>query len=301
MTGPLDVHPAQAATVMAGTWPLTDPEGPCRTWPLEPGVGCLPGDPAQWSTLQRFAVTDATEILWHLTAGHFGLCRVTVRPTGRPVRCHRVLQGVPVAAVGAEPGLCEGSCGCTRLQEVVLPGPVYRDPPGADLVHTLEVWVDGVQLPGGYALVGDGRLLRADGVGWPRCQHLERPLVPAAGDPATVSLGTFGVTYWRGRPVPAGGRRAVATLACELVRASTGDGACRLPARVEVMEREGVTYRMIDKQEFLRQGRVGIIEIDVWIASVNPRGRRSHPAVFSPDDLDYGAVPTSSAYPGQGG
>jgi hypothetical protein len=287
------VHPAAASAAAElaaaggdGTWALTDPDGPCRTWPLAPGCGCLPPNPAVWTELHRLAVEDATTILWSLTAGVFGLCRVTVRP-GRHTPCG---------------GADVGWCGCPYTPEIKLPGPVFRDPPGVSAPkYPIEVWIDGAALPATeYRLVEPDRLLRVGCAGWPGCQHLDRPLEPVDGQPDSA-LGTFGIRYWRGRPVPPGGRRAVALLACELWRACTGDAACRIPARVELVEREGVTYRIIDKQEFLSKGRIGITEIDTWLASVNPRARRGPPAVFSVDDPPLVGERTASTYPGEPG
>lgn len=284
MTDPYGVHPGETAAPAAdplvdtdGTWAMPpDTDGPCRTWPLAPGLGCLTGPAAGWDAAQRFAVEDATDTLWRLTAGRYGMCRVTVRPGHQapgPGCCSATLVW-PASPVVSPTG---SGCHCSPQRVVQLPGPVV---PGREV----QVWLDGAQLTTGYRLLPDGRLLRGDGQpGWPGCQQLDRPLQPDLGG-AQTPVGTFGILYWRGLPVPAGGQRAVALLACELYRAATGDDQCRIPARVELVEREGVTYRQIDRQAFLDKGRVGITEIDQWLAAVNPRGRRSPPGVFSPDD-----------------
>lgn len=292
MTSPDTTEPVGAD----GTWPIRPAGGPCRTWPLDPSCGCLPADPHTWDGDQQHAVEVATEILWRATAGRFGLCRETVRP------CHH---GAPDCDpprhgwTGPRPVLYGGawrnvtcscrdrrSCGCGTEQLLTLPGPVYVAPPA----YELEVWVDGHQLTDGWRLYHDNRLLRTDSRAWPDCQHLERP---------HTEPGTFAVIFWRGAPVPPGGRRAVAQLACELYKACHGDGEdCRIPpGQVQKIEREGVTYTYVDPSTFLTAGRTGITEIDLWLSAVNPGGHRSPPGVWSEDLPDMWSEHTSGGLP----
>lgn len=285
-----------------GTWDMPPGAGPCRTWPAAAECSPLDADPAKWTAEQRNAVEVATEILWRLTAGRFGLCQETIRP------CQRRYLSCPPDANGVYPRLIEGrwhnltcgcgrrgSCSCDPPAKIDLPGPVFWSPAPDDTtgrVDTgpwgIEVWIDGEKLPeGSLLLLNQSRLLRTDGQGWPDYQHLDRPL---------TEHDTFGIRYWRGTPVPPGGRRALAALAWELVRACQGDQECRLPDRVREISREGITMTMVDPQEFLTEGRTGITEIDLWLSTVNPTKQRSPSAVWSPDlpqqhSDPYGQVP----------
>lgn len=281
-----------------GTWALdtAGAGGPCRTWPVQRDCAgsCLPDDWSQWTPDHRIAVETATEILWRLTAGRFGLCRETVRPCAAdspgwpsapgygPLSAYSghipppLPSGYGYGALPAAGCGCVGVCGCSTADELELPGPVHDADP-----YRLEVWQDGALLLTGWRLIGD-RIVRTDGKTWPVRQPMHLPLAAPPGQPA-ASVGTFGVVYWRGMQVPPGGRRAVTLLACELWKACHKPNECRLPASVVEVQRQGVTYRVADPQTFLEQGRVGITHIDLWIASVNPRSVRSPSVVMTPD------------------
>lgn len=324
MTRPYGLHPAQAqepapsdppalAETAAdtptspvvdddGTWPLHESGGPCRTWPVAPGCSALPEDPAAWDDDHRNAVATATGLLWAATAGVFGLCRDTVRPCSpqQPLPPFRYPPARPrppvIPRAYADPATCEAWCGCNCEGGLQLPGPVYAPP--LDTRFAPQVWLDGELFTEWKLLSGD-RLLRTDDHGWPRWQDLRRPLRPPDGGELADSAATFGVVYWRGLPVPAGGRRSVAMLADEILKACAGDEACKLPSRlIARIERQGVTYQLVDPRDFLDQGRFGITEIDVWVASVNPHQLKARPQVYSPDAIEWHTEPTSSAYPG---
>lgn len=58
---------------------------------------------------------------------------------------------------------------------------------------------------------------------------------------------------------------------------------CQLPARVTSVTREGLSYQLLDPQNYLKDGLTGISRIDGWIASVN-RARGIRPAaIYTPD------------------
>jgi hypothetical protein len=262
-----------------GTWPLALPGGPCRTWPVNTDCADLPDDPADWDAEQRAAVVTATDLLWRLTAGAYGLCRVTARPC------------TSGAGSGRRCG-CGGGCPmCFTAATLALPGPVHHTPD--DSRFGLEVWQNGQQVTA-WRLLDGGLLARTDGQLWPRWQNLLRPLHGTAEETAD----TFGIVYWRGLPVGEAGARAVGLLTGEIVKACAGDDSCKLPARVEIVQRQGVTMRVVDTREFLAKGMVGVTEIDLWIASVNPHHRRAQPQVYTPDGIHWIAEPTSSRYPG---
>lgn len=270
-----------------GTWPMPPASGPCRTWPTEDDCGCLPPDASTWDATMIHSVEVATEILWRLTAGRFGLCREVVRPCapgcgtrsgGRMMP--QVIDGQWVNTVcGCQAASDTCSCG-TPPSSVHLPGPVYWEdhrlgPDNPDR-YRMHVYIDGQPLPrGSYWMYEPNQLIRTDGGTWPTCQDL----TAQADEP-----GAFSIVYWRGTPVPPGGRRAVALLACEIWKAcARGPDSCALPRRVQTVQREGITYTMLDPMDFLSEGRVGLTEVDLWLAAVNPGKVHSPSAVLSPD------------------
>ena len=301
-----------------GTWPMQSASGPCRTWPVAPGCGCLPPDAKTWTPDQQHAVEASTEILWRLTAGRFGLCRETVRPCRRdclPDACGGM--PVPTLVGGQWLNLDCGhgrSCGCSPIDEILLPSPVYWEPPVTPPAnhpeqdpdeeptpppvpspprYGMKVWIDGTPISGpngAYWLMDGNRLMRTDGGTWPQCQDLTRPI---------DQPGTFGIQYWRGQPVPAAGRRAVALLACELWKACNGSSDCKLPARVQQVQREGISMTMLDSQEFLDKGRTGVTEVDLWLSAVNPYGHRQPAGVYSPDGPNVRSEWTTGQHPGR--
>jgi hypothetical protein len=255
---------------------------PCSSWPLDPN--CLPdGWPADHSEMspdQQAAHDAASELLWRLTAGRYGECSELVRPcrmdcatpppaydryppAGGPAFTPTVWAGRWVNIVCG----CVGPCGCGgQVFEVSLPGPIIQ----VDAVK-----VDGELLSAAAYRVDDGkRLIRVDGEPWPACQRL---------DLADSEQGTWSVAYSRGRAVPAGGRRAAAALTVEIWKACSGDKSCRLPQRVQQIVREGVTMTLLDPLEYLDKARTGLVDVDLWLAAVNPHGQRSPSSVWSPD------------------
>lgn len=270
---------------------IPEDDGPCGLWPLD--TACCPNfadDPCDWEPRQLLAVEIATDMLWRLTAGRFGVCAELIRP------CRRACAGdewwEPEWWYGAGIGSGLGrrwlrpfifggrwfnlpcscgpdNCGCGPLEAIDLQGPVS---------DVLEVRVDGELLsPGAWRVqrIGpDTRLIRRDGGHWPRCQDMTRP---------ETEPGTWSVKYTRGRKVPAAGIRAVSTLACEIYKQCQNDSSCRLPARVKQVQREGVTYTMFDPGEELDQGLTGLREVDAWIKTVNPHQLAEPPAVYSLD------------------
>jgi hypothetical protein len=90
------------------------------------------------------------------------------------------------------------------------------------------------------------------------------------------------VRYAYGTGVPPGGRAAVAKLADQLLLSARGED-CDLPARVTSVSRQGVSWTLLDPQDFIDQGRTGIYEIDMLLHALNPSHALARPRVFSPD------------------
>lgn len=254
------------------TSPMLDQ--PCETWPLD--TSCLPDDwdPDALTPEQMFALQVATELLWRLSGGRYGLCEITVRPCRK--RCtgsfnfglYGGLQPYVYGGQWLNAGCsCDSDCGCGPICEIALPGPVDS---------IVSVVVDGVTLaPDSYRVDNAKWLVRVGQTSdcWPECQHLELP---------PTEVGTFAVTYNKGIPVPPAGIRAVTAYALEIWKACVGAGGCRLPSRVTDITREGVTMTMMDPLDFLKDGLTGIPEVDIWLTAVNPYGQRDQSRMYSP-------------------
>lgn len=85
---------------------------------------------------------------------------------------------------------------------------------------------------------------------------------------------------------------AINALATELVLAESGSAECRLPEQVTSVNRQGLSWSVIDPSAFLDRGRTGIFEIDLAIAASTGGTRvRARAKVFSvqyppPDRLE---------------
>lgn len=91
------------------------------------------------------------------------------------------------------------------------------------------------------------------------------------------------VTYTYGTSVPFAGKMAAKLLAIELVKMYEGDPECALPQRVTSVNRQGVSYTILDSQDFIEEGRTGIYAIDLFLKSSNPDRAKARAKVFSPD------------------
>lgn len=242
---------------------MTSPtlDGPCVSWPID--ATCLPDtwDAEALSPEQVSAVAIASDMLWRLTAGRYGLCEVTVRP------CRKACAGATVMAPVMSSGVwlnigcvngCRSSCGCGPVCELRLPGPVNS---------IVEVLVDGQVVPeADYRVDNATWLVRTDDDCWPVCQDMKLP---------PTQPNTWSVTYERGVPVPLAGQRAVATLAVEIWKACNGSSNCKLPSRAREVVREGITYE-INAEDLPT-------DVQTWVNVVNPYGARSQSRVYSPD------------------
>lgn len=90
------------------------------------------------------------------------------------------------------------------------------------------------------------------------------------------------VTYTYGVEAPAMGKMAARMLATEFCKMWSGED-CELPQRVTSVARQGVSYTILDPQEFVAEGRTGIYFVDLFLKSVNPDNAKNRARVFSPD------------------
>jgi hypothetical protein len=91
------------------------------------------------------------------------------------------------------------------------------------------------------------------------------------------------VTYTYGTPAPSMGRAAARLFAVELVKYYEGDDTCALPQRVTSVNRQGVSYTILDQQSFIDDGKTGLYTIDLFLKTANPDKARARARVFSPD------------------
>lgn len=91
------------------------------------------------------------------------------------------------------------------------------------------------------------------------------------------------VSYVWGSNPPISGKAAAVTLANEFLLSWDNSSECRLPQRVTNVTRQGVSWTILDPQDFLNQGRTGIYEVDLFLRSINPSQAVKRARVFSPD------------------
>jgi hypothetical protein len=121
----------------------------------------------------------------------------------------------------------------------------------------------------------DSRLLvRARTLIWPPYNDMSRPV---------GTIGTWGITYEAGRPVPEDAVMAIRPFACQLLKLVVGSD-CEMPEWVTFLTRQGLTMTL-DPAAFLDKGRTGVAFTDMWLAAVNPHRLRRRPRIASPDTI----------------
>lgn len=260
---------------------VTATRGPCSPW--DPTWCCDLSTATVAFT--GTALQAATEILYNLSGQQFGLCEFTFRP------CRHDCYGNswpfdsgnwwqwggyyprPVLFDGAwfnlTCGSCSGTCSCGPLEEAWLPGPVNT---------ITQVLLNGSPMASGSYRVDDFRkLVRTDGLRWPVCQDLSAP---------DTADNTWSVTAVLGQAVPAIGSLAVGELACEIIKACTGQ-ACAIPKNATSVSRQGITIDFPTFSELLQNGSLGLRWSDLFVATYNPRRLQARPQVFDVDGSSY--------------
>ncbi|AYQ98696.1 head-to-tail adaptor [Mycobacterium phage HenryJackson] len=241
-------------------------------WPINrAGLPALPEltDPPSAEYLKALAERNAAEsvavaIMWALSGRQFGTYETIARP------CPTRPRGTPFAYRSDDlVWTGEGwlTCGCVGTgcrivgpNIVHLPGPVHE---------VTRVEIGGVDLSPAVWVAEGNKLYRREAP-WP-AQDLNRPL----GD-----VNTWGVHYTRGVPVPPGVSELTGILVKEILGALEDVGRCRLPRTVTTASRNGVTYRAYDPAVIYRNGKTGLPEIDLWLATVNPNALMAAPTVI---------------------
>lgn len=93
------------------------------------------------------------------------------------------------------------------------------------------------------------------------------------------------VEYTYGALPPTPGRMAARQLAIQFALAwSPGhEDECTLPERVTNVTRQGVSWTILDNQDYIAELRTGLYAVDLFLKSVNPDKARLKSKVFSPD------------------
>lgn len=91
------------------------------------------------------------------------------------------------------------------------------------------------------------------------------------------------ITYSHGSDPPTAGRVAATHLADQLDLAMSGSDDCVLPERVSSVTRQGISYDILDPQQFITEGRTGIYQVDLFIHAANPKAATKKPKIFSTD------------------
>lgn len=130
-------------------------------------------------------------------------------------------------------------------------------------IHTVRDIDGNIIDPSQYYLVEHSTLLATPGATW---------------TPSNVE-----VTYTYGTPPPTAGKNAARMLAIELVKLYEGDDTCALPQRVTSISRQGISYTVLDNQDFIDDLRTGLYSVDLFLKTANPDKARARARVFSPD------------------
>lgn len=166
-------------------------------------------------------------------------------------------------------------CRCDLSTELRLPGTVAR---------MIAVEVDGVVLgPTAYRVENGSILVRVDGKTWPLASS-------AHAEPG--ALGSIMVTYFDGAAPDNLADWAAGKLAREYLALLEGK-RCVLPSQVTAVTRQGVTFEMA-QSAFSPGQATGIVEVDAYVARLNPHGLKVPSRVFSIDTMDQDRVVTSS-------
>ena len=236
----------------------------CSPWPT---IDCCDIDPTADNLMA------ASEILYTLSGRQYaGLCQETMRPCSGSgtMPTNWPYPYFPTLSNGVWLNL---SCGCHTSFDCC--GGVPQVNLGRnDVTQIFTVNIDGVTLSASNYRLDEGRyLVRTDGSQWPCCQDLAKDI---------GTEGTWYIELEYGRNPPVMGQLAVSRLACELQKACDDADDCALPARVTSVVREGVTFALLDPQDFLSEGRTGLYEVDLFLKAVNPDGLQRRATAWSP-------------------
>lgn len=105
---------------------------------------------------------------------------------------------------------------------------------------------------------------------WPYYSLADPYAYSGYGTPGRYGCGcgeTARIVYTIGSNLPPGTESVVAWLATEYGKAASGV-ACALPERITSVSRQGVSWTVLDPQEYLSRGFTGMSRVDNWLAAV---------------------------------
>ena len=111
-------------------------------------------------------------------------------------------------------------------------------------IHTVRNIAGEIVDPSSYYLVDHSTLQATAGQAWVPCD--------------------IEVTYSYGIDPPTLGRMAARTLALEFAKLWNGDDDCILPQRVTSISRQGVSYTLLDNQDFIDDIHTGLYAVDIF-------------------------------------
>jgi len=245
--------------------------GVCSPWISGSDLAGRPdlSDAAVTAAIRDRAAVNASNLLYALSGRQFpGVCEATIRPFEPGWGC-RHISNLP-RMVGM--GLTLDSWMASTNGGSCCPGGILLGVyPVRDI---LSIKIDGTVLNPTEYRVDDRRwLVRPGKIFWPAWQRLDLD----DNQPAT-----FSVTCTHGADPPADGIEAAVALAAELAKSIAGLPN-RLPQRATRVSRQQVTIDLRDVNAFVKEGLVGIFEVDVFIRAYNPAKQTRRPMVYSPD------------------
>lgn len=249
--------------------------GLCASWATVDDLidPCSPDDVIDEAEFVA-ALRLSSSVLFNFTRQKWpGVCTDTFRPCSQTCR----FWGWSTSAFDLRP-YDRSVCGCGGQDKLSLPG--------YPVTELIRVTVDGVDQALSQFRIDNGNLLvtvrAVDGdplFMFPGCQRMDLPV---------TEVGTFEIEYEFGVAPPPEGVRMAAILGCELARAcapagSSQSSACRLPRRVTSITRQGVSMAILDPLDLFEQGKTGLPEVDLWVASVLYGDRWQPAAVYDPN------------------
>lgn len=129
------------------------------------------------------------------------------------------------------------------------------------------VVVNGITLaPAKYSLRNNSYLVRTDNKLWMPNEKYD-----------------IAITYDYGVAPPPAGIEAVIQLANQFIWAETDNSLCTLPERVTTISRQNVTIGVLDPQDFLENGRTGILAVDLFLKASNATKSQRKTKIYSVD------------------
>jgi len=284
-TGVVEASRSGAFSVLPDVSGITNTDttliaGPCTAWVDSQSIWDCCGQPTtiigEGTMTEECPVNmsqyayEASQLLWELSgriyAGHCQRTVVACEPSACGCGFQVLSRGHVVTTPWLGPECWTWPCGHPSIIKL----------PGVPVAEVVEVEIDGVALdPSAYRLLSDRRsLARIDGERWPTCDSL------CTFEEQSQNL----LTYNYGMDPPLAGVHAAAELGCQLYKACVGAADCQLPSGATRVTRQGVTIErsFMRYDQSMKTWQTGLTLVDIFLNSINPRGLRRRPAIWSP-------------------